>query len=238
MKNTQNNPETKRFAAIAAARLIQDGMIVGVGTGSTVAFLIEELARRTREEGIHFVSVPTSYQSRLLCLKLGMTVRDLQDTAHLDVAIDGADEADPDLDLIKGGGASHTREKIAAAMAGEFVVVIDESKLVGKLGANFAVPLEVLPAALAFVERAIREMGGTPVLRTGSGKDGPVVTDNGLFVLDVRFQPAADLRAVDRSLHSIPGMIETGLFFGMAKKVLVGCGSPGNLTLRTLARTS
>jgi ribose 5-phosphate isomerase A len=122
-------------------------------------------------------------------------------------------------------------------MAKEFVVVVDESKLVDKLGIQFAIPVEVWPAALAFVLRALRDMGGDPKLRTGSGKDGPVVTDNGMLILDVRFAPAADLRAVDRALHAIPGIIETGLFFDMAKKVLVGCGSPGNLTLRTLTRT-
>jgi ribose 5-phosphate isomerase A len=169
-------------------------------------------------------------------MNLGIPVRDMQDTARLDLAIDGADEVDPDLNLIKGGGASHTREKIVAAMAKEFVVAVDESKLVDKLGANFAIPVEVLPAAYAFVLRAIRDMGGAPVLRTGSGKDGPVVTDNGMLILDVRFAPAADLRAVDRAVHGIPGVLETGLFFDMARKVLVGCGSPDRLTLRTLAK--
>ena len=237
MKDPQGNSERKKFVAVSTARLIQDGMVVGIGTGSTIAPLIEELARRMREDGLHFVAVPTSFQSRILCTNLGIPVRDMQDTASLDLAVDGADEVDPDLNLIKGGGASHTREKIVAAMAKEFVVVVDESKLVDKLGIQFAIPVEVLPAALAFVLRALCDLGGDPKLRTGSGKDGPVVTDNGMLVLDVRFAPAADLRAVDRALHAIPGIIETGLFFDMAKKVLVGCGSPGNLTLRTLTRT-
>jgi ribose 5-phosphate isomerase A len=216
--------------------LIQDGMVAGMGTGSTIAFLIKELARRMREEDFTFVAIPTSFQSRILCMHFGIPVRDMQDTASLDLAIDGADEVDPDLNLITGGGASHTREKIVAAMAKEFVVVVDESKWVDKLGTNFAIPVEVLPASRAFVLRAIRDMGGAPVLRTGSGKDGPVVTDNGMLILDVRFPPAADLHALDRALHGIPGVIETGLFFGMANKVLVGCGSPGNLSLRTLSR--
>jgi len=237
VKEAQSNPERKKFVATKAAHLIQDGMLVGMGTGSTIALLIEALARRIREESIAFVAVPTSFQSRILCMNLGIPVRDMQDTASLDLAIDGADEVDPDLNLIKGGGASHTREKIVAAMAKEFVVAVDESKLVDKLGANFAIPVEVLPAALAFVLRAIRDMDGAPVLRTGSGKDGPVVTDNGMLILDVRFAPAADLRAVDRALHGIPGVLETGLFFDMVRKVLVGCGSPDRLTLRTLAKS-
>ncbi len=236
MKNPQSNPETKKHVAAQGARLIEDGMVAGIGTGSTMAFLIEELARRVRNEGIKIVGVPTSFQSRILCMKLGIPVRDMQDTASLDLAIDGADEVDPSLDLIKGGGASHTREKIAAFMARDFVVIVDESKVVDKLGSTFAIPVEVLPAALAYVERAIRDLGGDPTLRIGLRKDGPVVTDNGNLLFDVRFPPAADLRSVDQALHAVPGMIETGLFFGIANKVLVGGGTPAQPTLRTLMR--
>jgi len=238
MKNAQSNVEGKKFVGAAAAQLIQNGMVAGMGTGSTIAFLIQELARRVREEGLNFVAVPTSFQSRILCLDLGIRVRDMQDTASLDLAIDGADEVDPDLNLIKGGGASQTREKIVAAMAKEFVVVVDESKLVSRLGSTFPVPIEVLPSARCYVECAIRELGGEPALRMAVRKDGPVVTDNGSFVYDVRFVPAADLRAIDKNLHSIPGIIETGLFFGMTARVLVGGGVPGNMTLRTLIRPS
>jgi ribose 5-phosphate isomerase A len=239
LKDARSNPATKRFAAVQAARLIQDGMTVGIGTGSTIAFLIEELGRRVREEGMRVAAVPTSFQSRLLCGKLGIPVRDMQDSARLDLAIDGADEVDPRLDLIKGGGAAHTREKIVAAMAREFVVVVDESKLVPALGATFAIPVEVLPSGLAYVEGAVRELGGTSALRmAASGKDGPVVTDNGQFVLDVRFPPGTDLRATDGKLHQIPGVVETGLFIDLARRVLVGGGSPESPTLRTLARRS
>ena len=237
MKNAQNHSEGKKFVAVAAARLIQDGMVAGMGTGSTIVFVIEELARRMREEGIKFVAVPTSFQSRILCLNLGISVRDMQDTASLDLAIDGADEVDPDLNLIKGGGASHTREKIVAAMAKEFVVAVDESKLVGRLGSTFAVPIEVLPSARSYIERSIRDLGGDPVLRLALRKDGPVVTDNGELIFDVRFAPTADLRAIDQAMHHIPGIIETGLFFDMTAKVLVASGGPGKLSLRTLTRT-
>jgi ribose 5-phosphate isomerase A len=238
LKDARSNPETKKFAGTAAARLIEDGMVVGVGTGSTIAFLIEELGRRVREEGLRVVGVPTSFQSRLLCGKLGITVRDMQDCASLDLAIDGADEVDPRLDLIKGGGASHTREKVVATMAKEFVVVVDETKLVPALGTSFAIPVEILPSGLAYVERVLRERGAAPSLRMAAAKDGPVVTDNGQFILDVRFPPASDLRRADLDLHRIPGVIETGLFFDLADKVLVGGGSPGTPTLRTLTRTA
>ncbi len=236
MKNPLSHSEGKKFVAVAAARLIQDGMVAGMGTGSTIAFMIEELGRRVREEGLELTVVPTSFQSRLLCLELGISVRDMQDTASLDLAIDGADEVDPHLDLIKGGGASHTREKIVAAMAKEFVIAVDESKLVGRLGSTFAIPVEVLPSARSYVERAIRNLGGDPVLRLALRKDGPVVTDNGALVLDVRFAAGANLRTVDQSLHAMPGVLETGLFFDMAAKVLVARGGPGSLTLETLTR--
>ena len=236
MKNAQSNSESKRFVATAAAGLIQDGMTIGMGTGSTIALLIEELARRIRDEGIKVVAVPTSFQSRISCLKLGIAVRDMQDTASVDLAIDGADEVDPGLNLIKGGGGSHTLEKIVARMAKEFVVTVDESKLVDRLGTGFAVPIEVLSSARSYVERAVRELGGEPLLRMALRKDGPVVTDNGQLIYDTRFPATADLRAIDRLLHEIPGIIETGLFFDTARKVLVGCGAPGNLSLRTLRK--
>ena len=163
----------KKFVAGHAAALVRDGMLVGVGTGSTVAFMIEELGRRVREEGLRVVGVPTSFQSRLLCGQLGIPVRDLGDCASLDLAIDGADEVDPDLNLIKGGGGSQTREKVVAAMAKEFVVVVDESKLVPALGTGFAIPIEVLPVALAYVERAVRDLGGSPAAAHGEGQGRP-----------------------------------------------------------------
>jgi len=236
VKNSQSNAESKKFVAVKAAQLVQDGMVAGMGTGSTLAFMIEELARRMREENLKFIGVPTSFQSRILCLNLGIPVRDMQDTATLDLAIDGADEVDPALNLIKGGGASQTREKIVAAMANEFVVVVDESKLVSRLGSTFPVPIEVLPSARAYVERAIRDLGGEPGLRMAVRKDGPVVSDDGNLIYDVRFTVDQDLRAADQAMHNLPGVVETGLFFDMTAKVLVGCGGNGNLSLKTLTR--
>jgi ribose 5-phosphate isomerase A len=236
VKSTQDNVEGKRFAAEQAARLIQPGMVAGIGTGSTLAFLIGALGRRMRDENMTFIAVATSFQSRLACARLGIPLRDMQDAAHLDIAIDGADEVSPELDLIKGGGASHTREKVVAAMADEFVVIVDESKLVDRLGTSFPVPVEVVPSALSYVERRLRDLGGSPVLRTGTGKDGPVVTDNGQFVVDVRFDPATDLRQIDRAMHETPGIIETGLFFDLADKALVAGGGPGGPALKTLVK--
>jgi ribose 5-phosphate isomerase A len=238
LKDTSSHSEMKRFVARHAAALVQDGMLVGVGTGSTIAFLIEELGRRMREEGLRIVGVPTSFQSRLLCVQLGIPLRDMGDCARLDLAMDGADEVDPDLNLIKGGGGSQTREKVVAAMAGEFVGVVDESKLVPALGTSFPIPIEVLPAAVTYVERAVRDLGGDPVLRMAKAKDGPVITDNGQLLLDARFPPATDLRRVDLALHQVPGVLETGLFFDLARRVLVAASTAEHPELRTLTRST
>lgn len=232
VKDSQSNTDKKKLVGAAGAALIQDGMLAGIGTGSTMAFLIEALGRRVREENLHVTAVPTSFQSRMSCLKLGIPVCEMQDASSLDLAIDGADEVDPHLDLIKGGGASLTREKIVAAMARQFVAVVDESKLVARLGQSFAIPIEVLPSALAYVEKTIASLEGSSTLRLGVAKDGPVITDNGQFILDLRFPPTVDLRAVDKALHATPGVVETGLFFGFAQKALVARAT----TVETLER--
>jgi ribose 5-phosphate isomerase A len=238
VKNPQSNATTKKLAATHAARLVEDGMVLGVGTGSTMAFVIEELARRVREESLAIVGVPTSFQSRLLCASLGIPMRETQDSAVLDLAIDGADEVDPALDLIKGGGAAMTLEKITVAMAKDFVVVVDASKLVSRLGESFAVPIEIIPAARSFVERVVLGLGGQFVLRMGVAKDGPVITDNGQFVMDVRFPATADLRAIDAELHRTPGVVETGLFFDLAKRIVVAEDGPNGPSVRTIVRKS
>jgi ribose 5-phosphate isomerase A len=234
MKNSDSNKELKRLVGTAAAGLVTDGMVCGIGTGSTVAFLIAELGRRVHEEGLRLIGVPTSFQSRILCQQVGIPVQDLQDSASLDLAIDGADEVDPEFNAIKGGGAAHTREKVVATMARQFVLIVDQSKMVPALGTGFPIPIEIIPVALSFVTKIIQGLGGDPQLRMGIRKDGPVVTDNGQFVLDARFQPGTDLRAVDRMLHHTPGVVDTGLFFDLAVKVLVG--QTESLQVQTLVK--
>ena len=222
MKNSQDNQELKRLVGNAAAGLVTSGMVCGIGTGSTVAFFIEELGRRVKQEKLRITGVPTSFQSKLLCQKYDISLRDTQDCAELDLAVDGADEVDPDLNVIKGGGAAQTREKIVAAMAKQFVVIVDESKLVPRLNHAFPVPLEIIPSALGFIQEQIKSLGGLGTLRMGVRKDGPVITDNGQFILDVQFKPDSDLRKIDKQLHQTPGIVETGLFYDMTAMVLVG----------------
>lgn len=201
--------------------MVVSGQTVGLGTGSTAAEMIRELGRRVREEGISVAGVPTSFHAAILAREQGIDVRSLEDVDRIDIAIDGADEVDPGKNLIKGGGAAHTREKVIASFADRFVVVVDESKLVPKLGVEFPVPVEAIPMALPLVLRRLRDLGGAPDVRMGVRKDGPVVTDQGNIVIDVRFGGIDDPARLEAAINSIPGVLDNGLFVGLADLILV-----------------
>ncbi len=213
----------KKAAAIEATKLVKSGQVVGLGTGSTVRYAIIELGRRIREEGLDIVGIPTSYQSMMLAAEVGIPLTNLFETPSIDIAIDGADQVDFELNLIKGGGAAHAREKVVDSLAKQFVVVVDETKVVEKLGRKQPVPVEVLPFALPAVVRKLEELGGKPSLRIASKKDGPIVTDNGNFVVDVDFGVIENPAELDQRIRSIPGVVETGLFIRLADVVFVGC---------------
>ncbi|MGB9838616.1 ribose-5-phosphate isomerase RpiA [Methanothermobacter sp.] len=215
--------DLKRMAALRAVEEIRDGDIVGLGTGSTTHHFIVELGRRVREEELEVMGVPTSYQSMFLAAESGIGITSLAEH-DIDVAVDGADEVDPQLNLIKGGGAAHTLEKIVDSSAGRFIVIVDESKLVDRLGA-FPLPVEVIPAACRPVMMRLESMGASVNLRSSEGKDGPVVTDNGNFVLDASFGAIHDPAGLEVDLNSIPGVVENGIFAGLADMVIVGTGS-------------
>ncbi len=215
--------QMKQAVAKAAADRVQSGMVVGLGTGSTTAFVIEFLGDRLRNGELSDIrGVPTSFQASVLAKQYGIPLVTLDDVTKIDVAIDGADEVDPAKNLIKGGGAAHTREKIVDSLADQFLVVVDSSKLVERLGSTFPVPVEVLPLALSPVSRALTALGGKPELRMGVKKDGPVITDQGNFVLDVTFAEIADAAALEKTINNIPGVLENGLFVNVADVVLVG----------------
>jgi ribose 5-phosphate isomerase A len=210
MKEANANANAKRAAGEAAAELVKSGMVVGLGTGSTVAWTIKRLGQRVKEEGLDFLGVPTSYQAEDLAISCAIKLTTLNQHPILDLAIDGADQVDFDLFAIKGGGAAHTREKVVACSARKFVVVADESKYVEKL--SHSVPVEVLPFASRLVEQRLRKLVGVPVLRLGKMKDGPVITDNGNFVIDVDFGVIADPLSLAAELSQIPGLVEHGIF--------------------------
>ncbi|RLF12794.1 MAG: ribose 5-phosphate isomerase A [Thermoprotei archaeon] len=214
--------ETKRRVAEEAVKLVVDGMVVGLGTGSTAAYFIEALGRRVKE-GLRVRGVPTSYQAYLKALDSGVPVANLEEVEAIDLAVDGADEVDLALNLLKGMGAALAREKVVDSMARQLVVVVDESKVVRRLGETKPVPVEVLPFAHSYVARRLKELGAEPRLRmAGDVKDGPVVTDNGNFIIDARFPPIDRPAELEERIRNIPGVVEVGIFAGLAKKVMVG----------------
>jgi ribose 5-phosphate isomerase A len=210
MKEANANANAKRAAGEAAAELVKSGMVVGLGTGSTVAWTIRRLGQRVKEEDLEILGVPTSYQAEDLAISCAIKLTTLNQHPVLDLAIDGADQVDFRLFAIKGGGAAHTREKVVACSARKFVVVADESKYVEKL--SHSVPVEVLPFASRLVELRLRKLVGVPVLRLGKMKDGPVITDNGNFVIDADFGVIADPLSLAAELSQIPGLVEHGIF--------------------------
>ena len=222
MKDTSANTDAKKAAGAAAAELVKGGMVVGLGTGSTVAWTIKRLGERVREEGLDFLGIATSFQAENLAIDSGISLTALNQHPLLDLAIDGADQVDGDLFVIKGGGAAHTREKVVSCSAKRFVIVADESKYVQKL--TWPVPVEVLPFALRLVERRLAEAGGKPVLRLGKMKDGPVITDNGNFVVDADFGVIEDPAALAARIDPIPGVVEHGIFDNLDELFLARAG--------------
>jgi ribose 5-phosphate isomerase A len=205
----------KQAAAERAVELVKPGTIVGLGTGSTARYFIQALARKVRD-GLKVRAVATSEESRAQAEAGGIPVTEKLD-GSLDLAVDGADEIDPAVNCVKGRGGALLREKIVAHASRRFVLIADESKLVGRLGRG-PVPIEVLPFLWEETSRSIESLGGRPELRMAPG--GPFKTDNGNLVLDTGFG-AVDA-ALDASLHEIPGVIEHGLFFGMARAAIIG----------------
>jgi len=220
MKDVSANTNAKRLAGEAAAELVKSGMVVGLGTGSTVAWTIKRLGVRVKEEDLDFFGVHTSFQSESLAIDCGISLTTLNQHPVLDLDIDGADQVDSNLFAIKGGGAAPTREKVVACSARRFVIVADESKFVDRL--TWPVPVEVLPFAFRPVERRLREIGGDPALRMGRMKDGPVITDNGNFVLDVGFGTIEKPSALAAKLSAIPGIVEHGIFENLDELYLAG----------------
>ena len=229
MKTPGGSDAAKRRAGEHAAALVTDGMTVGLGTGSTAAHAIRALGRAV-EDGLDIRGVATSYASHDLAREVGIPLVALEDVERIDLAIDGADQVSDDLALIKGGGAAHAREKVVDAAADQFVVVADPSKETPTL--DRSVPVEVLPDARATVRRAVRDLGGTPTLRTADHKDGPVVTDNGNLVLDCAFGALSAPDSLATALSAVPGVVAHGLFVGLADEVHVG--REDGVTVRTM----
>ena len=207
-------------------------MRLGLGTGSTTAYAIEDIGERIRLEGLRVAGVPTSFAAERLARQHGIPLLTLDDLSldtlapgapALDLALDGADEIDSGLRLVKGRGAAHVREKVVASLAARFVVLADASKLVDRLGTTMPVPVEVLPMAEAAVARALVGLGARPDLRMGQKKDGPVVTDQGFWILDAHFDDGIDdPETLGDAIDRTPGVLGHGLFVGLATDALIG----------------
>ncbi|MBD2256218.1 ribose-5-phosphate isomerase RpiA [Pseudanabaena sp. FACHB-2040] len=225
----------KQEVGRAAAARVQSNTVIGLGTGSTTAFAIQFIGERLKSgELSNIKGIPTSFQASVLAKQHGIPLTTLDEADEIALAIDGADEVDSQFNLIKGGGAAHTREKIVDGLAKEFIVVVDSSKLVDKLGSTFPLPVEVLPMAVTPVTKALEALGGKPELRMGIKKDGPVITDQGNMVLDVTFSGIDNPAELERTINNIPGVLENGLFVGVATEVLVGEVKDGQASVRNL----
>lgn len=202
----------KEASALSAVTLIADGMIVGIGTGSTAAYAIAELGRQVAG-GLDILCVPTSYQSEMLAAQHKIPITTLSEHPQLDIVLDGADQIDRNLVAIKGGGAAHTREKVIAHAASRVVLMADHEKITHEL--DHEVSIEVLPYARTLVEHGVRALGGLPALRMAARKDGPVVTDNGNFVIDADFGAINDPTRLSGELSALVGAIEHGIFLNV-----------------------
>ena len=214
--------DEKERAARASLRFVADGDVVGLGTGSTAEHVVRGLAARVKE-GLRIVGIPTSVKTRDLAASLGIPLATLEEHPDIDVTIDGADELDPRLNLVKGGGGALLHEKIVASASRRLVIVADSTKRVDALGA-FPLPVEVVAFARPLIERRLAALGARAALRRRA--DGsPFITDEGHQILDAAFSRIADPPALARALGDLPGVVEHGLFIGMADVALVGTGS-------------
>lgn len=214
-----NTDASKKRVGEAVVKYIKDGMKIGLGSGSTVFYMVQKLGERIKEEGLNIVGIPTSRETAEWAKEFGVPLTDLSNIQQLDIAIDGADEVDPNLQLIKGGGGALVREKIVADAAKELYVIVDASKTVDHLGA-FPLPVEVVPFGWKVTAEKVAKLGCDPVLRR---KDGEIfVTDNQNYILDCNFNEILEPKKLQNDLKSLVGVVETGLFMNMTTKLLVG----------------
>ncbi len=213
----------KLNAAKSALEKIPKSGPIGLGSGSTVAIFAKELGKRISEGVNDICVVPSSYQAYQLAIEYGIPLTNLDINPELILTVDGADEVDKHLNLTKGGGGALFQEKVVASASKKLIIIVDESKLVEKLASRFLIPIEILPFSLGVVRRKIASMGIEPIVRQAEKKMGPVVTDNGNFIIDLKFsKPLENPAKVATDLKMISGVVETGLFIGMTDEVHVG----------------
>ncbi|MES2637468.1 MAG: ribose-5-phosphate isomerase RpiA [Pseudomonadota bacterium] len=211
----------KQAVAIHAANYVKNDMLVGLGTGSTANYFIEELARRQLEENLNITTVSSSIVSMIKAQSLGLNVIALNQIAEIDLYVDGADEITPDMTLLKGRGYDLVLEKLLAKAAKQFLVVADKSKLVDRIGSNFAIPIEVMPMAWKAAKRSLEALGGVGDLRQNVAKDGLSVTSHGSLVLDMAFDKSISEAQLNQLINNTPGVVEHGIFYGLTSATLI-----------------
>lgn len=211
----------KQLVAIYAAQFVENGMLVGLGTGSTANYFIEELARRQTEESLQVTTVASSVISGIKAQSLGLNLVALESISAIDLYIDGADEITPDNALLKGRGYDLVKEKLLAKAAKQFIVVADKSKLVNRIGQNFAIPVEVMPTAWKAAKLSLELAGGNGDLRPNVAKDGLSISSHGSLILDMSFSDALHHRELNQLINNIPGVVEHGIFSDLAHTILI-----------------
>ncbi len=211
----------KQLVAQHAAKLVKDGMIVGLGTGSTADYFISELARRRIKEGLRVTCVSSSVVSMIKAQRLGLPLIAIEHLTHLDLYVDGADEVSPDNTLLKGQGSDLVKEKLLARASDQFIVLVDQSKMVEHIGARFLIPVEVMPFAWQLVKQSLKEYGGHGALRQNSNGTGLALTSYGSLILDMAFDSKLSCVEIDAILNATPGVIEHGIFYRLANTVLL-----------------
>jgi len=211
----------KQLVALQAAKYVKNGMLVGLGTGSTANYFIEELARLQNEEGLKITTVASSTISAIKAQTLHLPIVSLEHVSHIDLYVDGADEIMPDMTLLKGRGSDLVKEKLLAKSATQFIAVADASKLVKHIGQNFSIPIEVIPFAWQLAKRNLEALSGHGELRTNANKDGLWITSHGSYVLDMQFDETITARNLHDLISCTPGVVEHGIFYGLTTAVFI-----------------
>jgi len=215
----------KKNAALKAVEdNVKKGMVLGIGSGSTIVYAVKEIGRINKAKNLNLKCIPTSFQSYQLIIDNKLELVSLDQYPEIDIDFDGADEVDLDLNLIKGGGGCHVQEKIIASNARKLIIIVDFRKKSRNLGENWrnGIPIEVIPMAYVAVMNKLKEIGGSPILRMAQKKMGPVVSDNGNFIIDADFGIIKNPSEINNLLKQIPGIVDTGLFIGMTSSVYIG----------------
>lgn len=215
----------KKNAAIKAVEEnVKKNMIIGIGSGSTIVYAVKRLGEINKEKDLNLICIPSSFQSYQLIIQNGLKLGSLEQNPEIDIDIDGADEIDNELNLIKGGGGCLVQEKIVASNSKILIIIADFRKKSERLGMNWrrGVPIEVIPMAYFPIMKKLKELGGNPNLRMAQSKSGPLITDNGNFIIDVDFGEINNPEDLDKRVLFIPGVVDTGLFIGMTSKAYIG----------------